>query len=148
MFGLPNALVSMDARQVARVARGIRRAAPEAWAATRVQLRAIGDTVAGEVRANASFSTKVPGSVRTSVTRGGNVRVTIGGAKAPAAVALENKGKGHPRHPLPNDNRSEWFTNRTPPFLLPAFANRQAWALEEIERTYLDVFERVFERGV
>lgn len=140
-------LVSMDTRQVSRVARGIRAASKPAWKALRVRLVGIGGVVANDVKANASFSKRIPGSVKVRATPGGNVRVTIGGDAAPNAVPIENKGRGGVRHPV-FGNREVWTSKNSPPaFLLPAFAAKRDWALGEMEKAYVDAFVRAFERG-
>lgn len=139
--------VSIDARQVAYISRGIRRASPEAWKVTRVRLRAIGQTVADDVKAATSYSTRIPGSVKVRTTAAGNVKVTIGGDAAPNAVPIENKGRGFIRHPV--FGRDVWTAkNSRPAFLLPTFARRQDWALEEMTKTYMDAFVKAFETGV
>jgi len=113
--GIP---VYADTAQLSMLARNLRLAAPQVWKAARVELREAGEIIASDARQRASFSTKIPGSIKV-ITRAGNVRVRAGGPDAPDAVALENHGKGHPRHPL-FGNREHWYTNNTPAFLAPA----------------------------
>lgn len=142
--------ISMDARQVGRVARGIRAASPEAWKAARVALLSVGEGVAEDVRSSTSWSSRIPGSVKVRVTAAGNVRVSVGGDAAPDAVPIENKGKGFVRHPTfgRRDNPNDWTNkNSRPAFLLPAFAARRDQALVEIEKVYMDAFVAAFERG-
>jgi hypothetical protein len=145
---MPEGIVSMDARQVGRVARGIRTASKPAWKALRVRLVGIGAEVASDVKANASYSTRIPGSVKVRPTAAGNVRISIGGDAAPNAVPIENKGRGFVRHPV--FGKREVFTSKNshPAFLLPAFAAKHDWALAEMEKAYMDAFVAAFERGV
>lgn len=145
---MADAIISMDARQVSRIAREIRRASRPAWLALRGRLREIGVEVADDVRANASYSSRIPGSVKVRVTAAGNVRVSIGGDSAPDAVPIENKGRGFVRHPVFGSRNSWTDKNSHPAFLLPAFAARREWALGEMERAYLDAFVTAFETGV
>lgn len=137
--------VRIDARSIARASREIRRASPEAWKALRVRLREIGEVVAADARSDADYSTRIPGSVKVRVTGGGNVKVVMGGDAAPNAVPIENKGRGFVRHPT-FGHRDRWTSkNSKPAILLPAFARRSEWALEAMEKAYLDTFIRVFE---
>ncbi len=136
--------ITVDARQVSRIARGIRRAAPEAWKAARIELLAVGEDVAKDARVNASYSTRIPGAIKAQVTASGNVRIKVTGDPG---VPIENNGKGFIRHPV--FNRNVWTSkNSHPAFLLPAFATRREEALARIERVYLDAFEIAFETGV
>lgn len=137
----------MNARQVGRIARGIRKASPTAWKACRVRLLQVGNTVADDVRSASSFSSRIPQSVKVRTTASGNVRISVGGAGAPDAVPIENKGKGFVRHPVFGDRNVWTAKNSRPAYLLPTFAKRRDWALEEIERAYLDAFVEAFERG-
>lgn len=139
--------VRIDSRSIARASREVRRASPEAWKALRVRLREIGQVVAGDARGDASYSDRIPQSVKVRVTGGGNVKVVMGGDAAPNAVPIENKGRGFVRHPT-FGHKDRWTSkNSRPAILLPAFARRADWALAEMERAYLDTFIRVFEGG-
>lgn len=136
----------IDARSIARASREVRRAAPEAWKALRARLLVIGNAVAEDVRADASYSTRIPGSVKVRVTAGGNVKVVMGGDAAPNAVPIENGGRGFVRHPV--YGHDVWTAkNSRPAPMLPAYAKRAEWAAREMERAYLDTFIRVFESG-
>lgn len=94
------------------------RAASAASAETlQTALSESGEIVARAARARASFSTKIPGSIHTEVAGPGFVRVST---QLPEAVAIENRGKGHVRHPL-FGTRTNWYTKNSPPaFLHPA----------------------------
>lgn len=91
-----------DTRQLARLARNLRAASPEAWKACRRELRVAVAPVAADAAARASaFSSTVPSSVRVRVTGGGNVKIVAGGKRAPVGAPMENKGiPGKFRHPL------------------------------------------------
>lgn len=137
--------VRVDARSISRASREVRRASPAAWKALRAELVAIGNVVAQDARSDASYSTRIPGSIKVRVTSGGNVKVVMGGDAAPNAVPIENGGRGHVRHPV-FGNRDVWTDkNSRPAILLPAYARRADWALESMEKAYLDTFVRVFE---
>ena len=115
-----------DTRQLSRLARDIRAASPAAWKACRVALRASGQTILDTAKANASYSSRIPGSGKVVVTAGGNIKVTFGGESAPDAAAIENKGKGFVRHPTFSprpgvDEKVGWTSARShPAFLGPA----------------------------
>lgn len=138
-------MISMDARQIGKIARGIRRAAPEAWVVLRTRLRGIGQVVADDAKQlvydpNDRVASKI--GVRTTAT--GNVRVYVTGDPG---VAIENKGKGFITHPV-FGHRDRWTNkNSRPAFLVPAFSAKQQWALEEMEKSYLDTFDRVWGEG-
>ena len=81
-----------DTHQLADLARDLRRAAPEAWKACRVELRAAGQLVADDAKARASYSTRIPGSIKPRSTAAGNVRISYGGDAAPNAVPIHKQG--------------------------------------------------------
>lgn len=79
-------------------------------------LKSAGDITAKKAEERASWSSKIPGSIRTSVGQK-NVAVIAGGPKAPEAISYETHGK----HPVFSKNRKRW--NKKPlkrPFLKPA----------------------------
>lgn len=146
---MPEGMVSMDARQIGRIARGIRQTSKPAWAALRARLLAIGEVVASEARQVAP-SPHV--KIETRATAAGNVRVSVVGLPG---VPQENKGLGHVSHPVfakkgtPRyDDKSKWTAKNSPPArLLPTYARRREWALAEMEKAYLDAFDRAWAAG-
>jgi hypothetical protein len=70
--------------------------------------------IATIARANAAFSSKIPGSVRITGGRTG-VNIVAGGKKAPAGYTAETAA----RHPL-FGNRGYWYQGPVHPFLAPA----------------------------
>ena len=138
-------MITMDAKQVGRVARGIRAASTEAWKSLRLQLRAIGQDVANDAKGRAyDPGNRIVPNIGTRTTAAGNVRIYV---KDTPGVQIENKGRGFVRHPV-FGNREAWTDkNSRPAFLLPAFAAKQEWALQEMEKAYLDTFERVWGEG-
>ena len=138
--GIP---IYADTQQVSRLARALARAAPEAWAACRVSLRAAGMIVADDARGRASFSTRIPGSIRVRTGRG-NVRVVAGGPTAPDAAPLENKGQsGNFRHPVWG-NREVWVDQPARPFLAPALDAHR----EEVAQLMEDAVLRAVEMAI
>lgn len=123
-----------DTSQLSQLARDLRAAAPAALKAYRVAARALAVPVLADAQQRASFSSRIPGSGRIRVTGGGNVKIIFGGDAAPDAAPIENRGKGHVRHPV-FGNRQVWTDkNSHPAFATPAFdAHRETVArgLEE-----------------
>lgn len=127
--GIP---IVADTRQMTVLARDLRRASPEAWKACRVALRAAGQVVADDAKQRASFSTRIPGSIKVRVARG-NVKVVAGGPAAPNAAPLENKGRaGKFRHPVFGD-RERWVDQPARPFLAPALEAHREEVAKAIE---------------
>ena len=97
-------------------------------ASLRAKLKTVGDVVAVKARSNASWSTKIPRSVKVGVTAKG-VYVKAGGNAAPHAAGFESGG----RHPV-FGHRDRWVnmgtglggnTNKLRPFMLPALQASQ-----------------------
>lgn len=83
------------------------------------QLIASGEIVARKARQNASFSTRIPATIKTR-RRGTRIRVISGGDKAPHAAPLEHHGQpGSFRHPV-FGNYDNWVSQPAHPFLTPA----------------------------
>lgn len=82
----------------------------------RTGIAAAGEIIAVKARENASFSTRIPGTIMVR-RRGLNVQVRAGGNAAPHAPSLEHGGKpGKFRHPL-FGNRQVWVDQPAHPFL-------------------------------
>jgi hypothetical protein len=76
------------------------------------------------------------------------VKVIAGGGDVTQAAALENRGKGHPRHPLFGD-REHWYTNNTPAYLAPALDAHREEVLTIIENAVADAVLHAIEgRGL
>lgn len=96
-------------------------------ASLRKQLQTVGNTVRDRAKGNASWSARIPSSIKTSVTQKG-VSVKAGGAKAPHAAAFEHGGKpGMFRHPV-FGNREMWVNQPARPYLAPAMNADEAAA--------------------
>lgn len=130
-----------DTRGLSRLARDLRRAAPEAWRAYRLAARAAAQPTLKDARARASYSRRrdernsrgIPASLRIRVTAGGNVKVVAGGARAPNAAPIENRGRGFVRHPV-FGHRDRWTSKGShPAFLAPAFDAHREAAVRVIE---------------
>ncbi|MEU1736462.1 HK97 gp10 family phage protein [Streptosporangium sp. NPDC020145] len=86
-------------------------------------LRKAGTRARTRAKANASWSRRIPGAIRLSVSftkRRPGVALRVDGRRAPNARPLENLGKqGTFRHPLFGD-RERWVSQRARPFLFSA----------------------------
>jgi hypothetical protein len=114
---------------MAQIARDMRRLEPETRKAVRPKLRRAGEVVAGEARRNASWSSRIPSSVKVVTSfrqhREG-VTVRAGGPNAPHARPYEGitaRGDSF-RHPVYGNDW--WVAQATRPFLLPAVEAKQA----------------------
>lgn len=77
-----------------------------------------GEIIAADARRRSQFSSRIPGSIAV-IRRGRRVRVRAGGAEAPHAAAIDNRGKGGVfRHPV-FGNRDVWVNQPAKPFLEP-----------------------------
>ncbi|MEV0149106.1 MULTISPECIES: HK97 gp10 family phage protein [unclassified Nonomuraea] len=89
----------------------------------RPALRLAGQKALIKARADASWSTRIPGAIRLSVSfsrRRPGVALVVNKARAPHARAYENLGTpGAFRHPV-FGNRRRWVRQQARPFLFPA----------------------------
>ena len=109
----------------------MRKSRPEVHREVRRAVKAAAELVAEDARRKASWSTRIPGTVKASVLGNGTAAsVRAGGAKAPHAKALENAGRDgmfrHPVFPDQSKTRSEWtwVSQQARPFLHPALLDR------------------------
>lgn len=109
-------LVTVNTSGLRDVAAALRQAAKRLPTAHRAALREGAEKIAVDARAKASWSTRIPGSVRVKA-RGDRVSVT---ADAPDAAPLENRGKeGEFKHPV-FGNAGVVVSQKARPFLHPA----------------------------
>ncbi|MEV7804989.1 HK97 gp10 family phage protein [Microbispora sp. NPDC088329] len=103
----------------------------------RPALSRVAKPVLAEVRANASWSTRIPGATRISSSfsrRSAGVAITVSGRKAPHARPLENLGRpGSFRHPVFGD-RQRWVSQAARPFLFQAVAGADEELVRETGR--------------
>jgi hypothetical protein len=132
----------VDTTAFKNFARALRRKAPELAVELRTNLRAAGNIIAEDARSRASFSTKIPGSIKVRVSAA-TVSIVAGGPKAPDAAPYENEGnEGDFRHPLFGD-REHWYSQKARPFLHPAVehgrAAAQAAAIDALDKAVKEV---------
>jgi hypothetical protein len=120
---------------------------PATRKAIRPKLREAGQAIADDAKANASWSTRIPATIRVMVSfRDSREGVTIsaGGPSAPHARPYEDvTGKGKFRHPVFPDSANltrkawSWVDQASRPFLLPAAQANEGTSYTAL-RTALD----------
>lgn len=95
------------------------------------------EPVAAQARENASFSRKIPGTIKVTSTGGKakvRVRVSAGGARAPMAAAFEHMGRdGFFRHPV-FGHRGTWVSQQARPFLMKALTSSADSVAVDVEK--------------
>lgn len=108
---------------VATISRDMQRLPEATRKAVRPRLRESGQTIADDAKTRASWSTRIPATIRVTASFRPNfegVTIRAGGRSAPHARPYENfGGRGQFRHPLFGD-RKRWYTQAARPFLAPA----------------------------
>jgi hypothetical protein len=137
------AKIAVDTKQLATLTRSLRRAGPESAAATRGAIRDAGEIVAEEARVRSSFSSRIEWSIKSRAA-GGNFKVTAGGEAAPNAAPIENKGRGHVRHPVYGD-RDVWTEKNSPPAYLGPALDAKA---DEVAELVADRLAQAFTRAL
>ena len=141
---------TIDTRGLKYLADDLRALGPEATVAVRTGIRNMLGVVAKEARNRAErFSERIPGSIRVRVSpRGLSGSVSAGSSAAPDAAPIENRGKGHVRHPVfvPRANLpgppGSWTDKNSPPaYLAPALQSKT----EELQVMIDDLLEVVIE---
>lgn len=103
----------------------------------RQRLKKGADLVADQAKANAAWSQRIPGSIKSSSSPS-SAKIII---RAPNAAPFENMGKaGNFRHPV-FGNRQAWVTQKARPFALPALVAK-ADEVAELVGKALDDFAR------
>jgi len=102
----------------------------------RPRLRIAGRLVADQAKLNASWSTRIPGATKVSVSftlRRPGVAVVVDKNKAPHARPFEHGGNpGDFRHPV-FGHRDRWVSQPARPFLAPAFEAKRDAAAQQVE---------------
>lgn len=124
---------SVEHHTVTMLARSLGKVPDELRKELRPQLRAAAEVIRRDMKARASYSTRIPGAIRLDVSfsgrgKGGGVRLRVDSKRAPHARVLERGNDGSRsstfRHPVFGD-RDVWVSQPTRPFFFPALeANR------------------------
>jgi hypothetical protein len=112
-------MASIDTSSFQKFGSAMHKAAPKIKVVMSKALVDVAPEVVEKAKSLASFSTKIPGSIKV-VPLDVGVMITAGGEAAPDADVFENKGKpGNFRHPL-FGNKGYWYSQKAHPFLAPA----------------------------
>lgn len=103
-------------------------------------LRRVAQPIAAQARANASWSSRIPGAIRVAVLKRG-VSIRVSARKAPHARPYEGITGQTFRHPVFGD-RDRWVAQRSRPFLEPAVKAHQAKVRDEIVKVVDDAARR------
>lgn len=132
------AVVGILADGFTELAKALREIDKTVWRDLRRDLKTAAELVADDARSRAGYSSRIPGTIKTSVTLTG-ATIKAGGDDAPHAAVLEVGSQKaahgwfrHPVFPSAGEDRSEWtwIDQPTRPFLFPAFEAHQAEVLE------------------
>lgn len=132
---MPDPIVA-DTSGLDRLSFALKASDGAAYTGARKALRLAAVPILERAKANAGYSTRIPGSGRIVVSHGLVVRVVFGGSAAPNAAPIENDHRGNVRHPTysPRPNVPEkvgWTSkNSHPAFLAPA-ADAEAQVVAE-----------------
>lgn len=137
-------MLSADARALKTLGRQLRQARPEIMKATQRGLREVGRHVADKAKENASWSSRIPQTIKPRVSGLTAVVVKAGGPSAPHAKPYEHAGAhGTFRHPVFGD-RKNWVSEDARPFLHPAaFDGLQRYAEELAHALGAQIEERL-----
>ena len=140
--------IVVDTAGLNALARDLARVAPEAAKGLTKGMAGAGQVIAANAKQRASYSKRIPGSIKVRAARG-NVKVSAGGDAAPNAAPIENKGKGFVRHPvfvpydkMPGPPGSWTEKNSRPAFLAPALEESAAKVAELVEDALFEAVER------
>ena len=129
-------MFSADASSLRKLGKQLRQSKPEVYRQVRRAVLASAKVIADDARQRASWSTRIPGTVRASTSGPFTAVVRAGGASVPHAGPIEHAGKqGTFRHPVFADQSKtrgewEWANQQARPFLHPA-------ALDHLDETVL-----------
>ncbi len=148
--------VVVDTKEMSRLARDLRLGAPDVWAECRKALLAAAMPVKQDAIARVnSWNRETPAdmpshhsgrgvaaSIHIRITSGGEVEVVAGGAEAPEAAPIENKGRGFVRHKVFGHEDRWTAKNSHAAFLAPAFDMFEGAAYKHIEDAVVGAVER------
>lgn len=136
--------LSVDVTGLAQLTRDVNRIGNTALKTEmRAGLRKAGNVVATAAKSNASWSKRIPGSIRVGVTARG-VSVHAGGQKAPHAVVFEGRvDGGNRRHPVYAQGERggwTWAEQQAKPFMRSALNDN----VDRVAEVVADTLEKAF----
>lgn len=127
--------------QVAKASRDLRAMSAQVRKEVRPAIRRAAEPMVAQARANASWSSRIPGAIRLSTTKRG-VDIRVNQKRAPHARPYEGIGGGGQfRHPV-FGNRDRWVSQPTRPFLDPAVRQHRGKVREELIKVVDDAARR------
>ena len=134
--------VSVDLLNGPQVARQLASIAPAIRRNTSRAIVSEAQPIVAEGRANASWSSRIPGAITATVRYGGRstgVLIRVNSAKAPHARPYEDvTGRGEVRHPVWGVWRPGVKYAKSRPFIAPAIRSAQPRVRAGIERAISD----------
>jgi hypothetical protein len=130
--------LSIDVSQLKKLSADLRRVSPALQKNFLKGLGLAGDVVASAAKSKASFSSRIPGTIKVR-RKGVAVRVQAGGPNAPHAAPINNRGDGGTfRHPV--FGHDVWVSQAAHPFLEPAAEEK----IGDVEQIILGVTNEAF----
>jgi cation diffusion facilitator CzcD-associated flavoprotein CzcO len=124
------------ARQVAKASAELRAMSKDVRKEIRPRIREAAQPMVAQAKANASWSTRIPGAIRMSIAKRG-VDIKVSRKKAPHARPYEGITRsGKFRHPV-FGNRDRWVSQATRPFLDPAVRQHR----DKVRRALVDLVD-------
>jgi hypothetical protein len=138
-------IITIDGSEIRAFADQLRDAPAELRTTLRREIRAEGKDVEGDIKANASWSSRIPGAVRTTVgfgARSSGVVIRVDAGKAPHARPLEFGNKpGFNRHPV--FTYDVWVDQPIRPFFFRAVTPAMPRLVGRVQGVIDDVFARL-----
>lgn len=129
------------AGQLRQAAADLREMSTEVRRGIRPALKEVAEPMVAQARANASWSTRIPGAIRVSVLKRG-VEIRVSRKKAPHARSYEGIGGNQSfKHPVFGD-RGVWVQQGTRPFLDPAVKQHRKKIAPALMRVVEDAAKR------
>jgi hypothetical protein len=138
-------IITIDGSEIRAFADQLRDAPGELRPALRRETRSVAKDVEGDIKANASWSSRIPGAVRTTVgfgPRSSGVMIRVDAGKAPHARPLEFGNKpGFNRHPV--FTYDVWVDQPIRPFFFRAVTPAMPKLVAGVQGVIDDVFARL-----
>ncbi len=156
MASRANASMRIDTAELKNFAKGLRLVDRSLYLKMNKKIRVAAQVVADDAKARASWSTKIPATIRV---RGGLARLSVvAGKGVPYAVPYEYGGKkmakGTFKHPVyaavgsaRYEDKGSWPTERTRPFLVPALAAHRTEVMEAMVIAVNETIDEALAKG-
>jgi hypothetical protein len=129
------------AAQLRQAAADLRAMSTEVRRGVRPALVEAAQPMVSEAKANASWSSRIPGAIRARVLKNG-VDIVVNRKKAPHARPYEGiTGNDTFRHPV-HGRRDRWVEQKTRPYLEPAVEQHRGKVRVGLERVVSDAARR------